>query len=303
MAAHTDKRQFEKIVANVKKKFDQSKYYEGQQMLKTLHTRLTSQNKFEQASKLLSDGALILMEHKKYKESVELTGDLLQSWRLSNVDRSFNEERAKLLHELFCLLPETEEQCVNDFMRYVLEWITELKKQSDGNKETVREIEKNMVPLYRSYGINLFKTQHYYKASNALALADCLNPMIRLFAEWSQKSPTKERPLFITRIVLQYLSAGNIQMCRKFIDNVCPRDDTRGSSYRHPLENFSDLLCESMERKSVVLFNVVTKTYEPLLKIDPKLLHLLHRAAFTCLGIPMPKNQSGLFGNILSLLS
>ena len=69
------------------------------------------------------------------------------------------------------------------------------------------------------------------------------------------------------------------------------------------MENFCDLLCESIERKSVVLYNVVKKTYEPLIKMDPKLIFLLQRAAHTCLGMPLPRNSGGLFGNLLSMLS
>ena len=72
---------------------------------------------------------------------------------------------------------------------------------------------------------------------------------------------------------------------------------------RSPLENFCDLLCESVERKSVVLYNVVTKTYLPLLKVEPRLVRLLQCVGNKCLGIPMPKNSGGLMGNLLSLLS
>ena len=77
----------------------------------------------------------------------------------------------------------------------------------------------------------------------------------------------------------------------------------RGPSFRHPLENFCDLLCESIERKSVVLYNVVSKTYEPLLKVDPKLIALLQRVGHTCLGIPLPRGGGGLIGNLLSMLA
>merc|ERR1712154_550775 len=191
----------------------------------------------------------------------------------------------------------------NDFMRYILEWITDLKKINATNKKIVSEIDINMMPIYKSYGINLWNTKNYYKASSAFVRTTAINKMVDMFAEWSQNSSSKETPYYITRIVLQYLCVGNINGCRQFIQSVCPRDDVRGPSFRSPLENFCDLLCESIERKSVVLYNVVLKTYEPLIKVDVRLIPLLQRAANRCLGIPLPRNSGGLIGNLLSMLS
>eukprot|EP01083_Nonionella_stella_P224023 797792_1 len=147
-----------------------------------------------------------------------------------------------------------------------------------------------MIPIYKSYGINLWNMKKYYRASTVFVRTNEINKMVDMFAEWSQKSSSKETPYYIMRIVLQYLCVGNVNGCRQFIQSVCPRDDMRGPSLRHPLENCCDLLCESIERKSVVLYNVVLKTYEPLIKVDVRLIGLLQRAAHTCLGIPWPKN-------------
>ena len=95
-----DKR-FDKIIVLMKKKFEQRKYYEGQQMLKTLYSRLLNQNKYEQASKLLSQGALILMGHKKTKESVEITNDLINLWKQDPSDKTFNKQRANYYMNYF----------------------------------------------------------------------------------------------------------------------------------------------------------------------------------------------------------
>lgn len=309
--AKTDKR-FEKIIVAMKRKFEQRKYYEGEQMLKTLYSRLMNQNKYEQAAKLLAEGALILMGHKKIKESIEITLDLINLWKQHPTDKTLNPQRAKLLHELFCMIPQKDKPSTNEFMRNVLEWVTELKEEIAKNsnnstrnsKKLNAEIDRNMVPLYKSYGINLWNLREFYKASSAFVRTNEAGKMVEMFAEWSQQSASKETPYYITRIVLQYLCVRNVNACRQFIQSVCPRDDTRGASARHPLENFCDLLCESIERKSVVLFNVVLKTYEPLLAVDPPLMTLVTRAGNSCLGMPLPRNSSGgLFGNLLSLLS
>jgi len=287
----------------MKKKFEQRKYYEGQQMLKTLYSRLINQNKYDKASKLLSEGALILMGHQKIKESIEITSDLINLWKQDPSDTTFNADRAKLLHELFCMIPQSERQSLNDFMRNILEWIKELKTQNASNKRAVQQMDVLLMPLYKSYAINLWNVKEYYKASAALVKTAATDKMVEMFAEWSQQSSSKETPYFITRIVLQYLCNGNVGGCRRFIESVCPRDDSRGPSLRHPLENFSDLLCESIERKSVVLYNVLIKTYEPLIQMEPRLIPFVQRAGFRCLGIPMPKSGGGLLGNFLNMLS
>ena len=205
----------------MKKKFEQRKYYEGQQMLKTLYSRLINQNKYDKASKLLSEGALILMGHQKIKESIEITSDLINLWKQDPSDTSFNAERAKLLHELFCMIPQSERQSLNDFMRNVLEWTKELK-QNTTNKRVLQQIAVGLMPLYKSYAINLWNLKEYYKASAALVKTTEVDKMVEMFAEWSQQSSSKETPYFITRIVLQYLCNGNVGGCRQFIQSVCP---------------------------------------------------------------------------------
>merc|ERR1719249_533355 len=164
MADKKKDKRFEKIIVLMKRKFEQRKYYEGQQMLKTLYSRLLNQDKYDQASKLLSEGALILMGHKKIKESIEITQDLVTLWRQDPSDTSFNAERAKLLHELFCMIPQSERQSLNDFMRNVLEWTKELK-QNTTNKRVLQQIAVGLMPLYKSYAINLWNLKEYYKAS------------------------------------------------------------------------------------------------------------------------------------------
>ena len=216
-----DKR-FDKIIVLMKKKFEQRKYYEGQQMLKTLYSRLLNQNKYEQASKLLSEGALTLMGHKKIKESVEITNDLINLWKKDPNNQTLTVSRSQLLHELFCMIPQTDKQSTNDFMRYVLEWITDLKKNNLRNRKLINEIDINMMAIYKSYGINLWNTKEYYKASSSFVRTSEISKMVDMFAEWSQKSSSKETPYYITRIVLQYLCVGNVNGCRQFIQSVCP---------------------------------------------------------------------------------
>ena len=179
-------------------------------MLKTLYLRLTNQNKYAQASKLLSEGALILMGHKKVSEAIQIISDLICLWRSDPVDTSFKKERAQLLHQLFCMIPQSDTQNVHEFMQNVVEWVG------------MDEIDSNMMPIYKSYGVNLWNLKKFHHSSTAFVRQSDCNKMTELFAEWSQKSTAKERPYFLTRIVLQYLCVRNVDGCRSFIDSVCP---------------------------------------------------------------------------------
>lgn len=273
-------------------------------MLKTLYSRLMNQNKYDQASKLLAEGALMLMGHKKISEGNEIINDLIHLWRQHPSDQMLSESRAELLLQIFCLIPQCDEQNIDDFMRCVLEWISDLKAKHLTNRKCLRQIDARMEAIYRAYGVNLSNMNKHYLASTAFVRTSDHEKMSNLFAKWSQiESNAKERPYFIARIVLQYLAVKNVDGCRAFVNSVCPRNELRGPSAREPLENFCDLLCESIERKSVVLYNVVSKAYLPLIKVEPRLLRLLQRAGNTCLGIPMPKSNGGLMGNLLSMLS
>merc|ERR1712173_235611 len=125
-------------------------------------------------------------------------------------------------------------------MRCILEWIADLKAKHAKNRKIGKQIDVNMAPIYKSYGINLANMGKYYLASTAFVRQSDYEKMTSLFAQWSQQSnsSSKERPYFITRIVLQYLAVQNVQGCRAFINSVCPRDSLRGPSARSPLENF-----------------------------------------------------------------
>ena len=193
-----DKR-FEKIIVLMKRKFEQRKYYEGQQMLKTLYSRLLNQDKYDQASKLLLEGALILMGHKKVKESIEITQDLVNLWRQHPSDTSFSASRSQLMHELLCMI-QGEQQSVRDFMRNLLEWVHELKQEAASKRRDGGELDAKLMAIFKSYALILWNDKAYLKASVALAKTSEVGQMVDLFAEWSQLASSKERPFFVTRI-------------------------------------------------------------------------------------------------------
>ena len=64
-----------------------------------------------------------------------------------------------------------------------------------------------------------------------------------------------------------------------------------------------DLLVESIEKKSVQLYQIVCRTYFPLLNNDEQLMAYMQKVGDVCLGIPPPRQSGGLLGNIMSLLS
>ena len=69
------------------------------------------------------------------------------------------------------------------------------------------------------------------------------------------------------------------------------------------MENFIDLLVESIERKSIQLYQIVCRTYLPLVRSDQHLTAYMTRVGDICLGIPPPRQGGGLLGNIMSLFS
>ena len=352
----TDKR-FLKIVKTMKKRFSQHKYYEGQQLLRTIFARLQAQERFEEASELLSEGALILMKHCMIEESVAIVSDLVAIWQQQQL-YVLTEQRARYLHELLAIMVSysaplssassltsvnananantntitntstnskaPDVQSINNLMKYVITWVnsmidrntnqanansSEISSSSTSISEMERDlnldaIHTNMQCLYATYGVYLRSTRAYHRSVAALVRITDISPMVAVFNEWAQESPAVETPFFMTRIVLQYLFIGNVQSARAFLTQVCPRDPFRGPTVRHPLANFCDLMVEAIERKNIVLYNVVRREYQSLLMIDSQFIPLIDQAAYQCLGIPLPKKgRGGLLGNIMSLLS
>ncbi|ETO28744.1 hypothetical protein RFI_08385 [Reticulomyxa filosa] len=349
-----------RIIQNVEKSFEKKDYYGGEQMLKTVYTRLLNQENYEDASYLLQQGALKSFSHQQvnggiYISKAYLKGvDLLDVWKKSG--KILDDDKCKFLLECYSLIPPDELLLQERFVKNVVEWANLLinsthNKASTGAKkgtETAFQlpelspeqcllVQKNVRQLYKKYGLSLyFNNKHYFNASQMLIKAGEVTPLIDLYADWTQNAPPKERPFFLTRMILQFLCLCDVSNARQLIDAITPnclsfsfyspflllknkhfffflllgecvlfrdahqknwKDDSR-----HPLENMCDLLVESFERKSVSLYQIVLNTYRPLLMKDEQLLHFVNKAAHLCLGVPA-EGGGGFFQNLLSMLS
>jgi len=139
----------------------------------------------------------------------------------------------------------------------------------------------------------------------AFVKAKEVDSLVEMFAEWCQLGNPEEKPFFLTKVVLAYLMHGDSSSARGFIDAICPLDHKKKSwtqESTHPLENFVHLLVESVEKRSVILFQTVCLAYKAVLQVDPAFISNLEQIGHVCLGMPTPKPQGGLLGNLMSLL-
>eukprot|EP01084_Bolivina_argentea_P317786 551018_1 len=173
-----------KVVLLMKKKFENGEYNEAQQMLQTLHFRLLKEGNYSEATKLLSESASVLFEKQQIKEAIEIVNDLINIWKTHSSDKTFNKTRSTILHKLFCMIPENNQQYKHHFMCYIYEWISQLKNTNfNKNQHIIQEMNLNMIPLYKSYDINIWNTYnssktHLIKIKTALPVFNTNSPII-----------------------------------------------------------------------------------------------------------------------------
>ena len=248
-----------KIIKNLKQTFKDGQYYEGEQMLKTIHTRLMNQNDFDQAATLLSAGAMILFEHEQVSAGIEIVNDLIETWMKAG--KKIDNEKIDLLAKMYQLIPDNEIESKLSFMHHISEWGKKVKKgeyidieNKDSNNESKQEQEEQsndsklkeknvlkyyklnkesiaiddyLTKLYMLHGISLQNFKLYNLASISFTKSKNVELQIKLCNEWNneiskktKKSKSNEYYFLIARMSVQFLVVGAIKQARHFTNEM-----------------------------------------------------------------------------------
>jgi len=259
----------------VKKNFKEGKYYEAEQLLKSLAIRLQSQEQYDDAIELLYQGCIELQRGGKYNAAGDLAKDMFTIFKKANTPA--DAERVEMLLQIFKGFEQEDSAAAassqDTFMKLALKWT---KDQGHNGYE-----------LTLPYAQALRERKHYHKASMQFLKTENMNEFCDMVFEWARLAPSEELPFFVTRAVLQLLVINNELNVAKSFFEMC---ESRMSNTEEPITNFTRMFLEALGIRSQSLYQMLMEKYQPVLRMDGKYGQWCNLIGNRMLGIPKKQN-------------
>eukprot|EP01116_Phalansterium_solitarium_P000216 TRINITY_DN10125_c0_g1_i1.p2 TRINITY_DN10125_c0_g1~~TRINITY_DN10125_c0_g1_i1.p2 ORF type:complete len:322 (+),score=129.93 TRINITY_DN10125_c0_g1_i1:52-1017(+) len=292
------------VLAKLERSVAEGKYYEAQQMYKTLYYRYVGQKKADDACQLLLSGVRTMLSQRQVNEALELSKLLLDLLQSAPVKRLTIADPLGALEAMFGswlaaseapadTVPEALLTGFESVSKAAIKWATE-----QFGIAAVGQLHAIAAEFYWRVGNYSRAQRHFVRYGGGGAR------LAGVLADWilSGDVPADERELLITRAVLQYLSVGNLKdanaLFAKFVvDSAQPVS-------AGPLVNFTRFLLLTLERDALPLFLTLRQRYKPALDRDPSFSKYLDQVAnvFFNVPIPQPAPAGGLGGMMGELM-
>jgi len=258
----------------VKKFFAEGKFYEAEQLLKSLATRLQAQGEFDAAITLLFEGCTQLQAAGQNNAAGDLAKEIFSIF--AKADTPADTCRVQMLFQIFNGFQQDSAEAAiaqDTFMKSALKWTKE--KGYTGSVLTL------------PYAKALRKRKQYHKASLQYLKTDEMDEFCNMVFEWARLAPSEELPFFVTRAVLQLLVIKNeFPVAKKFFEKC----ESRMSITEEPITNFMRMFLEALETRSQSLYKLLMGKYQPVLQMDQKYNHWCNLIGNRMLGIPKKQN-------------
>ncbi|XP_024542180.1 Golgi to ER traffic protein 4 homolog isoform X1 [Selaginella moellendorffii] len=291
-----------KTLEKLEKNVRDGKFYEAQQMYKTIFARYMASKKHTEALDLLQSGASIQLRHGQVTCGVEL--GLLLVEGMTTIKLAYGPEaldRIKAVFKEFPRSPTLEAQYstktliegVSTFMKVAIRWSSEFGAPSRGSPE-LHELLADFLAR-ESPQPDLAKAFYHYVRGN--------NPSAFASAIISGMLEPEEGDLLLARGVFLYLSMGNLRDANKLFDELHSqlKDSSQASVLASPLTHLAKFILLTLERDALPLFRMLRENYKSSLDRDPSLNELLDVVAEKFYNVRQRRN--GLFGDLMKMLT
>lgn len=283
----------ERVMKKLQLNIELGHYYEAHQMYRTLYFRFLSQKKYEELTGLLYDGAILFFTHNQHNSGSDLAILLINVFNESNVEVC--DENMDKLGTLFSMMvPESPER--TNFLTNALKW---------SNKSSCSNT-LGHPRLHQLVALTLWKEKNYQQSRYHFIHSKDGDGCATMLIEYHiTKGYPNEVDLFIAQTVLQYLCLKNKTTASTAFHTYTEKHPavTSGFPFLLPLLNFLQFLLQAIEREKLAYFRTLCEQYQPSLKRDPCYSEYVDRIGQLFFGIsPPPKQQGGIFGNLLQSL-
>jgi len=270
-----------RILQKVENNVIAGKFYEAQQMYKTLFFRYTSQNKFQEAINLLDSGAQLFLQYNRNNEGTELANMLINL---------LNTTHSPVTNELIEIIQKiTESYQTQDpgrriFLKKAIKWSSNLGDNKEGDPRL-----HNLIAAIDHQAADYGMAQkHYLRGSQPEQFAQAL-------LEWSREGFPSEEDLYIARAVFQYLALRNLRDANIVFEIFTKNCNNKTS----PLLNFVRFLLMTLERDAYPLFQRLRERYMISLKRDSSFSQYLDQIGQVYFNVKPRSEGFGILGDLM----
>jgi len=239
----------EKVSAQLDECLRDSKFYEAQQLYQSIYFRLSGRKKFEEASTLLVDGALKLIQYNQLPGAAHLTHLLLECYRKANF--SPESECIEPVMRISAAFGKATQDVATRglhirFLKSVLKWSVVAPGGIPNGSATLHAA---LIALY-------LESEDFGRAHKHYLRSNQPEQHAKMLTAWRHKGYRSEQDLLICRAVLEYLCLEDVQAAKtvfKSYQDICQLSS--------PLIHFIEFVLLTVERDAGPLFEMLRQKY------------------------------------------
>ncbi|KAI8991376.1 hypothetical protein BDF20DRAFT_904064 [Mycotypha africana] len=299
----------EKTLQKLRASVNDGKYYEAQQMYRTVARRYNKQGNFADTIRLLHDGSVLLFQHKQYGSASDLANYMLDTYKLAHTP--VDETSLDRIVELLNLFP-TADNSRKAFISNAFKWSKNEGNFPEGDPE-----------LHDFVGTMLFNEKKFNLAEDHLLLGNNHSAEVigKLAYQWAEDEKVQWKGVYLARVVFQYLANKDIHHASLAFQNFvktagfqtivaeskvrrAPADSEASSVpvFSDPWMNFTQLLLLTVQRDGKDLFTELKSRYKPLYGNETNFVELIDDIGLAFFNIPKPRKQGNMLQEMMASL-
>eukprot|EP01027_Heterolobosea_sp_BB2_P006706 GEZU01010096.1.p1 GENE.GEZU01010096.1~~GEZU01010096.1.p1 ORF type:complete len:404 (-),score=89.54 GEZU01010096.1:145-1266(-) len=296
------------ILSKLSRYCEEGKFYEAQQMYKSMSFRYIGQRKYDAALDLLTSGVKVMSQHNQVTMASELSLAIIDAFGKANYIP--DEKTLAKIEEIASFFPDTDEglQFKIKFLEEAVQWSIKSRRTQQATTEALAPAEAHKkewgpphlhLALARAY----WKAKRYAHAQSNFNKCSSPEENARMIFEWAQAGDfDAEWDMFIARPILHLLCLHNINDAMVVLAEYMKMAAQKGKT-ESPLTNFLKFSILAAEKRNYALFQKLKEKYAPSLARDKQFGKYVDKISSVVFGARTDAGQGGLGGLFNNLLS
>jgi hypothetical protein len=266
----TENKALEKVREKLQKHLDEGKFYECQQLYRSLFNRA----KAKEGVEIALEGAFKLFEKKQANAGADLAMLAIDAYKTMGEKPSSSQ--IDTVRKLVSSFPTGSDDVLSQFLKHALKWTVEKGSNSEGSPIIHLELARLAI---RKKDLSTAQ-KHYIRAQSPAEHCE-------LLVEVLKQGLPKDVDIFSAKLVLQYLCVEDLASANAVFAAL--KTFGKGSSaFETPLLNFIGFLLKTVERDATPLFQLLRGKYAISIARDASLTAYLDRIGELYFGLKAP---------------
>ncbi|KAF3795899.1 Golgi to ER traffic protein [Nymphaea thermarum] len=307
-----------KTLEKLEKSVQAGKYYEAQQMYKSIHTRYITAQKYGEALDILQSGASVQLKHNQVTCGAELAVLFVET--LVKGKYPFSHENLDRVRSIYADFPQialphhlmeddddmqklsealvaakTRVEGCSSFLKAAIRWSAEFGGPRRGSPE--------LHDMLAEYMYSQSPEPDMVKVSMHFVRGNCPEKFASILVNFMGKCYPGEDDVAIARAVLMYLSLGNLRDANFLVDEMRKQLILKQLEFPSTeLMTFVNYLLQTLEREAVPLFKILRQKYKSSIDRESLFDELLDGIAERFYGLQKRSGLQGMFGDFFKMM-